>query len=40
MEGVYLGGVIVDAMEDRADHVCQFQGVGSENFGLIDGEVD
>jgi hypothetical protein len=40
LEDVDLGGVVVDAMEDGADHVGQFQGVGGEDLGLIDGEVD
>lgn len=40
MEGVYFGGVVVYAMEDGADHVGEFEGVGCKYLGLIDGEVD
>ena len=40
LEGVYFGGGILDAQEDGADGVGEFECVGGKKLGLVDGEVD
>jgi hypothetical protein len=40
LERVYLGGVVVDAMQDGANHIGEFQSIGRKYLGLVDGQVD